>query len=258
MCRWSRITGVIALTAVLGLTGCGDSSSQATDVVQAGQLDIKLPPGWKVTAAGIERPAPAPSATPAPTAAPAAAGASALPTTTVVGATATTGGPSGATSTTSADTTIPLVKEDSTTAFFKATTAFSQCLKDNGTKFVGAPDAKNPSSPANDPNYIKSLTTCAAKSNIVQALKDASAAQKNQTPAEIQKSNEGFLAWRDCMIGLGWDIAKPKPDKDGRLFSISGGGASVQITPPPGKDILSSSDTQNCAAQAQRTTGAGG
>ena len=46
------------------------------------------------------------------------------------------------------------------------------------------------------------------------------------------------------MIGRGWGIPKPKPDAKGRLFSFgAGGGSSVpNFTPPPGQDILTSSD----------------
>ena len=39
-------------------------------------------------------------------------------------------------------------------------------------KFIGIPDASNPKSPTNDPNYIDGAVECAAKSNILQALKD--------------------------------------------------------------------------------------
>ena len=95
-------------------------------------------------------------------------------------------------------------------------------------KFIGVPDGKNPNSPANNPDYIKALSTCAAKSNIVQALKDQQAAQDNLTPAQIETQNKGYLEWRDCMIGRGWGIPKPKPDAKGRLFSFgAGGGSSV-------------------------------
>ena len=62
-----------------------------------------------------------------------------------------------------------------------------------GVTFVGAPNPANPSSPANDPNYIKALSTCAAKSNIVQALKAVQSAQDNLTPAQVKKQNKGYL-----------------------------------------------------------------
>jgi hypothetical protein len=230
-----RVALSALLVLALGVVACGDETQQRADVISAGQVDIKLPPGWKVTAQGVERPAPA---------GPAAGGGSSA---------------AGAAADTATGETVPLAKEDPTTAFFSATSKFQACLKNSGTKFIGAPDAKNPSSPANDPNYVKALSTCAAHSNIVQALKDQSAAQAAQTPEQIQKSNEGFLAWRDCMIAKGWDIPKPTPDSQGRLFNLGGGGgAGVQIKAPPGKDLMTSSDTRDCATEAQTKTGAGG
>ena len=100
----------------------------------------------------------------------------------------------------------------------------------------------------------RALSTCAAKSNIVQALKDEQTAQDNLTPAQIKQQNKGYLKWRDCMIGRGWGIPEPKPDSKGRLFSFGaggGGGGSVPaFTPPPGQDIVTSSDVQACAAES--------
>ena len=53
------------------------------------------------------------------------------------------------------------------------------------------------------------------------------------------------------MIGRGWKIAEPVPDEKGRLFSF-GASTGNQIEAPPGKDILSSSDTQECAERVRR------
>ena len=88
----------------------------------------------------------------------------------------------------------------------------------------------------------------------MQALKDEQSAQDNLTPAQIQAQNKGYLAWRDCMIGRGWGIPEPKPDSKGRLFSFgAGGGGSVPaFTPPPGQDLLTSSDLQACAAESAK------
>ena len=175
------------------------------------------------------------------------------------GAAAGASGASGATGSATGDT-IPLASEDPTTKFFSAVNVFQSCLKTSGVKFIGAPDQSNPNSPSNDPNYIKSLSTCAAKSNIVQALKDQQTAQDNLTPAQIKSQNKDYLKWRDCMIGRGWGIPEPKPDSKGRLFSFGGanGTSTPNFTPPPGQDILSSSDLQACAAQIQRKAGSTG
>jgi hypothetical protein len=157
---------------------------------------------------------------------------------------------------------VPLAKEDPTTKFFKALTVFQTCLKGLGVKFIGVPSASDPNSPANNPDYIKALSTCAAKSNIVQALKDQQAAQDNLTPAQIELQNKAYLVWRDCMIGRGWGIPEPKPDAKGRLFSFGTGGnaPTPNFQPPAGQDLLSSKDLTNCASEAQRqaTSGGGG
>ena len=218
--------GVFVLFLAAALAACGGHSA-STDIVEAGQVDIKLPPGWKVVDGTAVRPA----------GGGAASGSSAA---------AASGGGS------STGDTIPLAKDDPTTAFFKATGAFQNCLKERGTKFVGAPDASKPDSPANNPDYVKSLSTCAAQSKIVQALQDMQKSQDNLTPDQIKTQNEQYLKWRTCMIGRGWEIGEPKPDAKGRLFSFSASGGGPQIKGPPGKDLLSSSDLRECTSESQK------
>lgn len=149
-------------------------------------------------------------------------------------------------------TTVPLAKQSSISAFFTAITSFQSCLSGLGVKFIGAPDPSNPNSPANDPTYIRNLTTCAAKSNILQALKNAQSAQDNLTPSQINIENKGYLKWRSCMIGRGWGIPQPTPDSKGRLFSFGGTSTGANFTPPAGQSILSSHDLQDCAAKAEK------
>lgn len=223
----------VALAAVLLLTvatGCGSSSKSSaltTNTIDAGQVNIQLPPGWKVTngGKGAIRPASGSSNSPAAS-----------------GQTGVTGD------------TIPLASDDAQTKFFGALSSFSSCLRGLGVKFIGVPDRSNPQSPTNDPNYLKALGTCAAKSNILKALKDYGTFQDNLTPKQIEVQNKGFLKWRECMIGRGWGIPEPKPDSKGRLFTIGGsGGTNVpNFTPPPGQDIVTSSDVQACAAEAAK------
>jgi hypothetical protein len=219
---------LLALASVLA--GCGSDGPEdvaGPAVVEAGQLDIQLPPGWKLTEGGAERPA---------AAAPAADG--------------STAGASGAE--TATGDTVPLAEEDPSTAFFAATGRFRQCLEDLGTEFQGAPDPWNPSSPSNDPSYVEDLSTCAAKSGIVQAMQGMQQSQAELTPEEIEEQNEGFLDWRDCMIERGWKISEPKPDSEGRLFSFGGGGGSgLQIEAPAGEDLMGSEDMQACTEEAQ-------
>ena len=233
----ARLAVCVAL--VLAFTaGCGSSSksssSLTTNTIDAGQVNIQLPPGWKVTKGGAIRPASAAASAGSATGASGASGAS--------GATADT---------------IPLAHQDAQTKFFSSISTFSSCLKGLGVKFIGVPDANNPKSPTNDPNYLDALGKCAAKSNILKALQDYGTFQDNLTPAEIKTQNKAYLAWRKCMIGRGWGIPEPKPDSKGRLFSFStsGGGSSgasaaTQFEAPPGQDIVTSSDVQDCAIEA--------
>ena len=126
--------------------------------------------------------------------------------------------------------TIPLAKQSPTTALFTAIGIFQSCLTGMGVKFIGAPSAGDPNSAANNPTYLKSLATCAAQSNIVQALKTEQTAQDNLTPKQVKVENEDYLKWRNCMIGRGWQIPTPTPNAKGLLFSFGGtGGASAQI-----------------------------
>jgi hypothetical protein len=150
-------------------------------------------------------------------------------------------------------TTIPLAKQNPTTALFTAIGVFQSCLKGLGVTFTGAPNPSDPNSPSNNPSYLKSLGTCAAKSDIVQALKSEETAQDDLTPKQVASENKSYLKWRTCMIARGWHVALPKPDAKGALFSIGGSGSGApQITPPPGQSLASSPDVQACAAQAQK------
>ena len=161
--RVSARVVALALAAVLAAlrhgAGRGSGASSDPTVLRAGQVDIKLPDGFKVVDGNVERPASA------------AAGDAA-------GADATT-----------TETTIVATKEDPTTALFTAFGKFRKCLEDTGTAFIGAPDASNPDSPTNDPTYLKNLGTCAAKSNIQAALAESQSANENLTPAEIKQRN---------------------------------------------------------------------
>jgi hypothetical protein len=149
-------------------------------------------------------------------------------------------------------TTVPLAKQNPTTALFTAIGVFQSCLSGLGVTFIGAPSASDPNSPANSPAYLKSLTTCAAKSDIVQALKAAQSAQDNLTLAQIKTENKDYLKWRTCMIARGWGIPEPRPNSKGLLFSFGGTGGAPQFKPPPGQSLLSSSDVQECASKAQQ------
>lgn len=162
-----------------------------------------------------------------------------------------TGGAKGGAGNASTIDTVPLAKQNPTTALFTAIGTFQSCLASMGVTFIGIPSAAHPNSAADNPSYIKSLTTCAAKSNILQALKSAQSAQENLTPAQVKKENKDYLRWRTCMISRGWGIPEPTPNQKGLLFSFGGtGGDLTKFTPPPGQSLLSSPDLQACAAKA--------
>jgi hypothetical protein len=245
-------SGFLALGLVLlavALAGCGGGGDDPT-VLHAGQLDIKLPAGFKVEQGKVVTPATV-AGEAARSSDVASAPSSSVP------ASAANGAPTTPT-TAASGTTIPLDNsENPQTALFTAFGKFRACLDRAGVKFIGAPDQSNPNSPTNDPNYIKALSTCAAQSNIVAALQSAQTAQDNLTPAQIKQENKAYLKWRSCMIGRGWKIPEPTPDAQGRLFSFGtatngSSGAQNPIQAPPGKDIFSSPDLQQCAAKSQK------
>jgi hypothetical protein len=230
-----KFGATLAIVAVsVALAGCGSSAkgSSGPPVIDAGQADIQLPDGWKVTSDGKHAIRPATDA----------------------GTASSATGASGATGSETSDT-IPLAKQDPTTKLFAAINSFQSCLKSLGVKFIGAPNQGDPNSPTNDPTYIKNLSTCAAKSNILAALKEQQTYQDNLTPAQIEQQNKGYLAWRDCMINRGWGIPEPKPDSKGRLFTFGTNGQTPNFDPPPGEDILSSSDVRECATEVQKKFG---
>lgn len=155
-------------------------------------------------------------------------------------------------------TTVPLAQQNPVTALFSAIGTFQSCLQGLGVTFQGVPSRGNPNSPANNPQYIKDLVTCASKSNILNALKAAQTSQNNLTLAQIQKENKQYLQWRKCMIGRGWGIPQPTPNSKGLLFSFGGaGGGAPAFKPPPGQSLLSSPDLQACANQVAATAGGG-
>ena len=150
-------------------------------------------------------------------------------------------------------TTIPLAKQDPTTALFTAIGVFQSCLKGLGVTFAGAPNASDPNSPTNNPSYLKSLATCAAQSHILQALKAEQSAQEDLTPTQVVNENKIYIKWRTCMISRGWKVPEPKPNAQGALFSFgTGGSGGPQLTPPPGENLLSSPDINACVALAEQ------
>jgi hypothetical protein len=235
--RGSIVVAMLAPLALLVTACSGGGSDGEPRVLEAGQVDAKLPDGYRVEsadrAARREARAEARSVT-----------ASGAPSSTLPGQ-------AGATTPTTAKSSVPIKKgTNAVQDLIAASGRFRDCLNDLDVKFIGAPDPNNPQSPTNDPDYIESLGTCAARSNIIQFVEAAKAEQDTWSPKEIKRQNEGYLLWRDCMVKRGWKIEKPTPDEKGRLFVIST--SSKPPEPPPGKDFFNSTDQPKCAAQAQR------
>jgi len=269
----SLLVVVSVLLAALALASCGGGGGGNSDatVLHAGQLDIKLPDGYKVVQGKVVDE----TATTAPeTAAPATAAPASSSGSTGAKSDATPTTKAGATATTKpSTTTIPLDNSSNPQSdMMSALGKFRACLDRDGVKFIGAPNQADPNSPTNDPSYIKSLSTCAAESNIVSAMKSAQSAQNNLTPAQIQQQNKQYLKWRTCMIGKGWKIAMPKPDAQGRLVTFGAGSSGSSssssssgssssssgtggIVAPAGKDLLSSPDLAACTAKVQKSAG---
>ena len=105
---------------------------------------------------------------------------------------------------------------------------FQSCLTGRGVTFQGAPNPKDPNSPANNPTYLKSLVACASQSHILQALKAEQTAQDNLTPTQVKKENKDYLKWRKCMIARGWGIPDARSPTPRGSSSPSGGRAAAR------------------------------
>ena len=118
------------------------------------------------------------------------------------------------------------------------------------------PTRRTPTHPPTTRPTSRDSTTCAARSNIVQAMQAAQSANDNLTPAQIKLRNKGYLVWRSCMIDRGWKIAEPVPDSQGRLFNFG----SLRIAEPdrrrrPGR-TCSRARTSSSARQSPRRSSA--
>ena len=89
-----------------------------------------------------------------------------------------------------ASVTVPLAKQNPTTALFSAVATFQSCLTGRGVTFVGAPNPKDPAT--NNPTYLKNLVACAAQSHILQALKTEQSAQDNLTAGAGEDREQGL------------------------------------------------------------------
>jgi hypothetical protein len=125
-------------------------------------------------------------------------------------------------------TTIPL-NEDNRPAevkLFSAYQKFTDCLTADGYKIEG--NLQDPNNPKlKDPDYVASLTKCAARSDILGALRASQEAQAKLTPEEVQKRNENFKKISDCLKKRGWTIETSVADNgviQPKVFTSAEGG----------------------------------
>lgn len=107
---------------------------------------------------------------------------------------------------TSADT-IPLNKDDRPPELrlFDAFGKFRSCLEDKGYGIEG--DLLDPQNPAyKDPAYVEAVSTCAARTDIVNILQEVQATRANLTPEEVEQRNEVFTELRTCLEAKGWTV----------------------------------------------------
>lgn len=107
---------------------------------------------------------------------------------------------------TSAET-IPLNKDDRPPELrlFDAFGKFRSCLEEKGYGIEG--DLLDPQNPAyQDPAYVDAVSTCAARTDIVNVLQEVQATRANLTPEEVEARNEVFTELRTCLEGKGWTV----------------------------------------------------
>jgi hypothetical protein len=122
------------------------------------------------------------------------------------GATAATGD-SAATSTGPSDDTVP-VNQDTRPPelrLFDAFGKFRTCLDERGYGIEG--DLTDPNNPAyQDSAYVDAVSTCAARTDIVNILQEVQATRSNLTPEEVEVRNVIFADLRTCLEARGWTI----------------------------------------------------
>lgn len=144
-------------------------------------------------------------------------------------------------------------EEDELDGLLNSLTLFNQCLADEGYEFIGAPGFGGGTAEEFEPDYLAALGACATESDILAASEGFADAQANLTPEEIELNNLGLPVFRDCMIGLGWEVGELVPDERGALgFDTSDG--SVGLTPPGGGGLadFSADDIETCRREAEQ------
>lgn len=187
---WVRI-GVV-LGAGLGIAGCSATANGAIELRSADAVQVMTPE--EVAAMRSTIPVYSP---------------------TVTAATDETTDDSTATSdSVVADSTIPLNEDNRPPELklFDAFAKFRSCIEDAGETIRG--NLQDPNNPAyQDPEYRELIETCAARSKILEALREANTARAELTPDEIEVRNEAFKLLSECLKKRGWTIESSVDEK---------------------------------------------
>ncbi len=108
---------------------------------------------------------------------------------------------------TESSTTIPQNEDDrpAELKLFDAYANFKSCIEDAGETIRG--NLQDPNNPAyQDPAYLELVQTCAARSKIVDALRETSQARSELSPDEVRSRNENFKTLSECLKKRGWTI----------------------------------------------------
>ncbi len=88
---------------------------------------------------------------------------------------------------------------------FDAYAKFKTCIEDAGYKIQG--NLQDPNNPAyKDAAYLKVVTTCAARTDIVEILKEMQTTRADLAPADVEIRNKAFKLLETCLKGRGWKI----------------------------------------------------
>lgn len=115
------------------------------------------------------------------------------------------------------ETTLPLNQDDrpAELKLFDAYANFKSCIEDAGETIRG--NLQDPTNPAyQDPAYAELIQTCAARSKIVDALRETAQARGDLSPDEVRTRNESFKSLADCLKKRGW-IVETRVDEKGLI-----------------------------------------
>ena len=103
--------------------------------------------------------------------------------------------------------TVPLNKDNRPPELrlFDAYAKFKSCIEDTGNTIQG--NLQDPNNPAyKDPEYVKVITTCAARTDIIEILQEMQATRADLNPEEVETRNKAFKLLEACLKEKDWKI----------------------------------------------------